>query len=126
MLKPPEIVPHFDLTTLRGERVRYASIWQRKNLVLVTVPDSDSPSRDYAEALMARVRVLDQDDTEWIVTRDRVAGIPSPGVVVADRWGEIVHAAYPSRAADLPMPDELFEWVQYLQHRCPECEGEAK
>jgi hypothetical protein len=74
---------------------------------------------------MARVHGLD-DDTEWIVTRDAVEGLPCPGVVVADQWGEIAHVVRSLQVEDLPAPDELIEWVRYLQYRCPECEGEAK
>jgi hypothetical protein len=119
-------VPHFEVTDLRGKRVRYSAIWQRKNLVLVTLPDPDSSSRDYADQLMAQVPGPNEDDTAWILTRDSVAGLPQPGVVVADRWGEIVHVAHPSAVHDLPGPDDIAEWVRYLQHRCPECEGEAR
>lgn len=126
MLQPHDLVPHFEVTDIRGERVRYSSIWQRKNLVLVTLPDPDSWSQDYADRLMTGVPGPNDDDTAWIVTRDRVAGLPHPGVVVADRWGEVVHVAQPSEVQDLPAPDEIAESVRYLQHRCPECEGEAK
>ena len=93
MLQPHDLVPHFEVTDHRGERFQYSSIWQRKNLVLVTLPDPDSLSLDYANRLMARVKGLNDDDTARIVTRDRVAGLSHPGVVVADRWGEVVHVA---------------------------------
>lgn len=126
MLQPHDLVPHFEVTDLRGERVQYSSIWQRKNLVLVTLPDPDSSARGYGDWLMARVSGPTDDDTEWIVTRDRIAGLSAPGVVVADRWGEVVYVAYPSQVQDLPPPAEIAEWLRYLQYRCPECEGEAK
>jgi hypothetical protein len=126
MLQPNDLVPHFEVTDLRGGRARYSSIWQRKNLVLVMLPDSDPSSQGYADQVMARVPAPNEDDTAWIVTRDSVAGLPHPSVVVADRWGEIVHVAQPSAVHDLPAPDEIADWVRYLQHRCPECEGEAK
>ena len=126
MLQPHHLVPHFQVTDLAGERVHYSSLWQRRNLVLVTLPNVHAPSRGYADRLMALVRRLNDDDTKWIVTADRVTGVPYPGVVVADRWGEVAHVAYPSRVEDLPAPDELVEWVRYLEYRCPECEGEAK
>jgi len=94
--------------------------------VLVMLPDSDPPSRNDADRLITRVRGLNDDDTEWIVTRDPVEGLPCPGVVVADQWGEIAHVVHSSQVEDLPPPDELIEWVRYLQSKCPECEGEAK
>ena len=61
-----------------------------------------------------------------MITRDTVSGIPSPAVIVADRWGEIVHIAAGSQAGELPQAHELVEWVTYVQHQCPECEGEAR
>lgn len=131
MLQPHDLVPHFEVTDLRGERVRYSSIWQRKNLVLVMLPDPDSSARGSADQLMAHVPGRNEDDTAgegdtaWIVTRDSVAGLPHPGVVVADRWGEIVHVTPPSQVEDV-RPDEIAEWVRHLRYRCPECEGEAK
>lgn len=102
------------------------TIWQRKNLVLVTLPDFDSPSAAYAGRLVAQVRGVEEDDTEWVVTRDRIPAVSCPGVVVADQWGEIAFVADAPRAEELPMPDELLEWVAHLRHRCPECEGEAR
>jgi peroxiredoxin len=126
MLQPHDLLPHFEVADLGGERISYSSIWQRKNLVLVMLPDADPPSRNYADRLIAKVRGLNDDDTEWIVTRDAVEGLQCPGVVVADRWGEIAHVVHSSHVKDLPSADELVEWVRYLQYRCPECEGEAK
>ena len=125
MLQAHHLVPHFDVTDLAGERVQYSSLWQRRNLVLVTLPGAEAPA-EYAVRLMALVRGLDDEDTKWIVTEDRIAGVPCPSVVVADRWGEVAHMAHPSRVGDLPAPEELVEWVRYLEYRCPECEGEAR
>lgn len=126
LLQTHHLVPHFEVTDLAGEHVHYSSFWQRRNLVLVTLPGADAPSRDYAERLMALVRGLNDDETKWIVTEDRIAGVPCPGVVVADQWGEVAHVAHPARVEDLPAPEELVEWARYLEYRCPECEGEAK
>ena len=126
VLQTHHLVPHFEVTDLAGEQVRYTSLWQRKNLVLVTLPDARAPARDYARRLTALVSRLNDDDTKWIVTEDRVGGVPSPSVVVADQWGEVAHVAHSSRVEDLPAPEDLVEWVRYLEYRCPECEGEAK
>jgi hypothetical protein len=120
------LLPHFAVTDLYGRRVDYSSIWQRKNLVLVMLSGTDPLSRSYADQLMARGRDSKEDDTEWVVTCERIAGMPNPGAVVADRWGELMHVAHAPDVAHLPVPDELAEWVDYVQHRCPECEGEAR
>jgi hypothetical protein len=114
------------MTDLYGRRVEYSSIWQRKNLVLVMLPDRGPSSQSYAEQLMTHGGDPREDETEWLVTCDRIAGLPSPGAIVADRWGELMHVAHAPDVANLPGSDELVEWVDYVQHRCPECEGEAR
>jgi hypothetical protein len=128
MLQPGDLIPHFEATSLEGDPVSYSAIWQRRNLVLITVPSSDPDGTfsRYVSQLTARGRPFTGDDTEWVITRDAVAGIPCPGVVVADRWGEIVLVASGSRAVDLPPSHEVTEWVTYVQHQCPECQGEAQ
>ena len=127
MLQPGDLIPHFSVTALDGRTVEYSTIWQRRNLVLITLPASDSASsRVYVSQLAADLPGFSDQDTEWIVTKDVVAGLARPGAVVADRWGEIVHVAAGSDVDDLPRPSELFQWVAYLQIQCPECQGEAK
>jgi hypothetical protein len=127
MLHAGDAVPHFEVTTLQGRKVEYSTIWQRRNLVLISVPPEDAVStRAYTLQLATELPAGSEHDTEWVVTRDIVAGLRRPGVLVADRWGEIVHVAAGPDVADLPRPDELSEWITYLQRQCPECEGEAK
>jgi hypothetical protein len=120
-------VPHFEVKTVQGEPFSYASIWQRRNLVLVALPAAEPKMPgSYIAQLMARTAEFTALDAECVITRDRVPGIPSPGIVVADRWGEIAHVATASRLDDLTSPDELLDWLDYLDKRCPECEGEAR
>jgi hypothetical protein len=128
MLQRGDLVPHFEVMTLEAGRVNYSTIWQRRNLVLLAVPSSDPDGtfRRYAGQVAAEGRAFRHDDTEWVITSDVVPGIPSPGVIVADRWGEILLIASGSRVVDLPDPHEVAGWVTYLHHQCPECEGEAR
>jgi hypothetical protein len=129
MLERGDPIPHFHVTDVRGTSIDYSmSIWQRRNLVLVTLPstDRDDEFGDYVSKLTSQTPAWAGADSECVITRDRVPGIPQPGIAVADRWGEIVHVAGGSSAAELPPAHELIEWVNYLQHRCPECEGESK
>ena len=126
MLQRGDSVPHFEVTNLEGQRIRYSTIWQQKNLLLVTVPTLDSESCSaYAADVTARVRELGDQDLECVITRDDVAGVVAPAVVVADRWGEIIFAVTTAHVADLPEAQDLVEWLNYVRNKCPECEGEA-
>jgi hypothetical protein len=120
-------VPHFEVMTIGGEPFGYPTIWQRRALVLVVLrPTDGEASRLYVSEVMARRSEFTAKGTECVVTTGRVQGIEGPAVLVADRWGEIVHVATASQVDDLTSPQELLEWVDYLDRRCPECEGEAK
>ncbi len=127
MLQRGDLIRHFELTNLGGDAVAYSRIWQRQNLVLVTLPASRSEDgfKDYVSQLTALIPAFGPD-TACVMTRDSVSGIPCPGVVVADRWGEILNVAAAPTVAELPRPHEIVEWVDFVQRQCPECQGEAK
>lgn len=127
MLQRGDPVPHFSVTTVHGQPARYSTIWQHRNLVLITLPAADSETaRAYVTGLEQALPALAELDTACVITREMISGAPSPGAIVADRWGEVVYAAGGAEVADLPPVSELVEWAAWLQHRCPECEGEAK
>ena len=65
-------------------------------------------------------------DTECVIARDEVAGLRAPIVLLTDPWGEVIHITAASEPARSPAADDLLPWLQYIQNRCPECEGEAK
>jgi hypothetical protein len=125
VLHPGDRIPHFTVSAIGGDPVRYADIWQRRNLVLVTVEDA-SAGTDCAAALAARASDFRDLQAACVVTTDRVNGFPTPGAIVADRWGEVVHVAAPNDVGGLPTPVELIEWLDYVARRCPECEGESR
>jgi len=124
MLKPGDLVPHFIVRNLDGDAVSYSAVWQHRNLILAAVP-AGAAFEEYVSLLADRASSFGFD-TDCVITHDMVDGLPYPGVVVADRWGEIVHLASAADEARLPDVGELQEWVDYVQRRCPECEGEAK
>jgi hypothetical protein len=125
LLQTGHAVPHFSLTLLDGTRFAYADIWQQKNLLLVLLAD-DQPSEDYAGRLRARMSDITACETACVTSRDEVAGVLRPGVVIADKWGEVHVAAGADAATGLPTPDDLIEWLRYVQMQCPECQGETR
>lgn len=127
MLQPGDLLPHFEIRNLDGDVVAYSRIWQRKNLVLVTLPASGSENAftDYVSRLTAQMPACGAD-TACVMTRDSVPGVPCPGVIIADRWGEILHVAAGPSVAELPSPHEIVEWIEFVQRQCPECQGEAE
>ena len=127
LLQVRDAMPHFEVARLDGARVRYESIWQRKNLLLVVMPTRvDNASETYASQLANRLDEITRHDAECVITRDPIPGIQPPGVLVADRWGEVHFVAESENVAGLPPLDELIEWLQYVQMKCPECEGESR
>ena len=127
MLRSGDLVPHFEVTALDGRPFTYSSIWQRRNLVLIVLPATEpEAARAYAGHTVAPVQELHTEDTSCVVTLDPLPGLQAPGLLVADRWGEIAHVAYYSSAGDLPPAGALLEWIDYVRHQCPECQGEVK
>jgi hypothetical protein len=118
-------VPHFEVRTLEGDVFSYSTIWQHKNLVLVTLREATGDG-SYPSDLNARHEAFHDLESACVMTRDRVAGVPAPAALVADRWGEVVYIAAAAHVGELPAPSELLEWLDYVERRCPECEGESK
>ncbi len=127
LLHARDLMPMFRVTNdLDGSSVDYRDLWQRRNLLLVSVRQADPTSRPYVESLAAKATDLRAHDTAFIVTTDEIAGVPMPGIVIADRWGEIYFVTDAVSAAALPDPEDLIAWLRYVQRECPECQGETR
>jgi hypothetical protein len=125
MLTRGDRVPHFAVTDVHGRPIAYRDIWQHRNLVLIALPSTPSGPPDdaaYARALDGRF----EDDTVGVITRNDIAGLPPPGALVADKWGEIFAVWTGAAVSDLPSAQELADWVAHVRHACPECEGETR
>lgn len=121
-------VPHIRVRQLDGTPFDSDAIWQRRNLLLVAlgaVPDGDGTPA-WLAALEAVRPACAAHEAVVVVTRDAVPGLAAPGVVVADRWGEVVFAETAATVAALPSAATLVEWLRFVDHACPECEGEAR
>ena len=117
-------VPHFEVTTIDEDRVLYREIWQRRNLVLVLVaPDQRGAAERYAQQLTDRQHEFEDAETSIVVTADSLPGLPPPRVVIADRWGEILHIASApgGDVSQLLSVEEALTWVRFAQIQCPEC-----
>jgi hypothetical protein len=128
MLRRGDAVPHFVVTRLDGSTARYEDVWQRRNVLLVSLPAGEPTDMDraYLAELARRQQDISDHEAECVVTRDAVPHVPSPGIVIADRWGEIYLAGGGPAIADLPGMADIFECLRAIQHECPECQGEAR
>lgn len=126
MLQRGDQVPHFEVRDLTGQPISYSTIWQRRNLVLVVLPQSDSDSTTRYTSELVEAAAMFGQNTTLVITRDAPPGLSAIAVVVADKWGEIIYVCAKCPVPDLPSSRELLDWVSYLQTKCPECEGEAK
>ena len=126
MLTRHGAVPHFTVETITGATIDYSRIWQQQHLVLITLRDARaSDAAQYAADIDERLRAV-RSDTALVVTQHAVDGLPAPGVLIADRWGEIAHVVHADDVAGLPPAQDVFEWVEHVRQRCPECEGETR
>jgi hypothetical protein len=125
-LQRGDLVPHFEVRTTSGELFSYSAVWQRMNLVLINLPATVSADEDYVRELKRHDAEFSERDSVCIVTRDEVPGLPAPGALIADQWGEIICVLAAIHLENMPPPRELLEWVEYVACRCPECEGEAR
>ena len=124
-LQKGDPLPFFDVTTVAGDTIRYADLWQKKNVVLVCVSAAPSADEDvYVSELSRRAAEFERHSAACIVTRDAVARVPQPGLAIADRWGEVQYLASSPTTRELPDVTEILDTLDYVQRRCPECEGE--
>lgn len=119
-------VPHFDVSSIDGRRIAYSTIWQRKDLLLVALSEEEVRTSQALLSALAEAVRNHAADAACVITTAEIPGVPRPGVLVADKWGEVHFVAAAETAAGLPAPEELVDWVQYVQTKCPECQGEAK
>ncbi len=123
-----DTVPDFEAQTLDGRTVRYRDIWQNKLLVLVRFASPESEAaRAYRRRLVDRQAELTANDTVVLVATRLPLPFPAaPGLVIADRWGEVRWIAHPDDDAGLPPTAEIIEWLRFVQMECPECQGETR
>ncbi len=117
MLQRKDAVPHFTVSTLSGTTVRYTDIWQRRFLVLLSLPYQDESTRAYA-ARVERLCAGADVPTACVSTTDVIPDIPQPGAVVADRFGEIAFIGGAASVEALPSAEALMEWLGYIAIKC--------
>lgn len=118
-----ELVPHFEATTIDGAHVRYADLWQQRNLVLYSLPRGTvAAARGYLDELRSRIAQLRPDDVTLVASEGSIPRIPESSLLICDRWGEIEHVA--SLSDDMqrwPAIDDIIEWLEFIRSKCPEC-----
>lgn len=125
-------VPHVVVRRSDGTTFTYGDIWQKRNLVLIRLGPEVNEDEErlsaaaWIRSLLSHDETLRQYDTEVVITRDPVPGLPPLSILVADRWGEIA-AVEPFGRADSPLSvEDILEELRFVAHACPECEGEAR
>jgi hypothetical protein len=128
VLQSGDLVPHFVVHDLAGHALSYAdTLWQRRNLVLLTLPRHRTTlDVAYCDELARHAGAFESIDTTVVITRDDVAGLDACAAVVCDRWGEVAWVCRAAGVEGLPPIEELIEWAGYVQRQCPECQGETR
>jgi hypothetical protein len=108
-LRERDLLPHFELTTLTGDRVRYDALWQRRNLVLVlTDPTKRQDATAFASRLSAHQAEFEDAEAAVVVTSDSLLGLHTPCVTSGD-------------TSQRPTVEDLLDWVRFARIQCPEC-----
>ena len=119
-MQPRDQLPHFQVRDVTGALIDYGAIWQRRHLAVVCCrPEMAAPldALGYAAALRAACADLAHADIAYVVTTDRIPGVPMPGGAVVDRWGEVVFVSGPGQPAP-PEPSEIAAWAKMTAMRC--------
>lgn len=93
-------------------------LWNARVVVVAPAPMIEMGAGAIAPAGDAIPVLVDEGDT--LRARCRISSGDS-AVFIADRYGEIFHAAAVNSAARLPDPDTIQDWVKYLATQCAEC-----
>jgi hypothetical protein len=122
MPSPGERFPHVSLQRTDSTPFTYADIWQRRHLLLVTLaPEGRDVPEDEAR-FMKRLETYDEElrryEVTTVVTRDTVAGLSAPSILIADRWGEVVAVESAERIASLPDLEHVLEWLRMVARAC--------
>lgn len=117
MFEPRDKVSHFVVRARDGATVDYRTIWQKDQLLLVCLDDTSrsAPLTAIADQLAGRPQDFAAIESRLVVTCDLVPGAPRPGVLIADRWGEV----YATLDASVETSaDDLIDWLRFMQRKC--------
>jgi hypothetical protein len=117
MFDPRDKVTHFVVRARNGTTVDYRTIWQKDQLLLICLDDTPASAAltAIADELAGRPDDFRYAQSQLVVTGDEVPGAPRPGVLVADRWGDVYAAI---DAASVTSADDLIDWLRFMQRKC--------
>lgn len=117
MYAPRDKVAHFVVRARGGATVDYRTIWQTQQLLLICLDDSPASAvlTSIAIELARRHAEINTAQSQLVVTYDEVPGAPRPGVLVADRWGDIYASIDDASATSA---DDLIDWLRFMQRKC--------
>lgn len=137
------LIPNYTGTNSRGETVQLHDYRRQKNLVAILTGAKEYSSltpllaelaarydefkTEEAEiVLMLRKGTVEPGDGHTlpfpalVMKDDQDAPPPATAVYVADRFGELFATYQLTAEASLPAPDDLLEWLRFIELQCPE------
>lgn len=122
MLAPNDRFPHVSLRRVDGTPFTYGDIWQRRHLLLVVLADDGVDRAAEEDRYLAELAAFDDElrryETTVVVTREAVAGVKAPAVLIADRWGEVVTVTSGADMASLPGAEDVMDWFRMIARAC--------
>jgi peroxiredoxin len=101
----------------------YAEIAGEEAEVLSAVPATVRESALFGDRFDLPFPVLADEAGEAHRAAGAVAidGKPDMAVYIIDRYGEIYAAFHAGKGDVLPSPEDILDWIRYIQFQCPEC-----
>lgn len=101
---------------------RHAEFRREDTEILAVLQGDAAEARRLRESLALPFPVLSDADREahrstGVLPQESRSG---PSALVVDRYGQVFFARRSGGRRAFPSPDELLEWVRYIENQCPE------
>ena len=137
-LQAGQRIPNFTLTSADNQRISRSGFRGKAGLLILFVPPADAQTEQYVRELDTAVAgwsreqralvIADQAlpaldhsivlrDPEHAVRPQFLSG-SAGGWFITDRYGELYAQGSAEKTSDLPQPQELSEWMEFVSMRC--------
>jgi hypothetical protein len=137
-LQAGQLVPNFTLTSVDNQRISRSDYRGKAGLLILFVPPADGGAEQYLRELDATVAGWSRGQRALVIADAAPAGLghsvvlrdpdqtvrpqfladAAGGWFITDRYGELYAQGSAEHVGELPKPQELSEWMEFVSMRC--------